>query len=185
MARFRRRHPSVTFELQLDVPVRQLEKLGEGKLDIAFIDNGDVHAGKFPVKVQPFLRETFVMAASPERARGLRGFEALSQAPIVDYLRHAPVARLWFKHHFSRAPVELEVAYSAESVRGVLTAIKGDIGIGVVPERLLEGEFKSLKRIETTRTPWINQIMIARGLGRTASKRESDFVAFCKSELKS
>jgi hypothetical protein len=34
-------------ELVLGIPTRQLELLFEGKLDLAFIDNGDVHAVNF------------------------------------------------------------------------------------------------------------------------------------------
>jgi DNA-binding transcriptional LysR family regulator len=108
--------------------------------------------------------------------------KALQTTPLVDYLPHSPVARMWFKHHFGKLPTHLEVAYSAESVRAVLTAIANDIGIGVVPKHLLTGEFKTLRVIETKKRPFVNLIVIARRIGAQPTARESEFLRFYRKE---
>lgn len=186
IGKFRKKYPLVTFELHLAVPVKQLELLCEGKLDMAFIDNGDVHAEKYPVSIQTVMKEEFVMAATEKLFKEFQlqntSARSFTEVPIVDYLHHAPVTRMWIKHHFSKAPIQLNVVFSAESVRAVLTAIAEDIGIGVVPHQLLVSEFKHLKPIETSKKPFINQVMIARQQGKQTSFRETEFIRFYRHE---
>jgi len=188
IGKFRKKFPEVSFELELAVPIKQLELLCQGKLDLAFIDNGDIHAEKYPVSVQTIMREEFVMASSEKNFKDLRLHELtgaqLSNLPIVDYLAFAPVARMWIKHHFSKASQNLNVVFSAESVRSVLNAISSDIGVGIVPSHLITKEFKHLKIVETAKKPFMNQMMLARQLGRRASLRENEFVKFCREEIK-
>jgi DNA-binding transcriptional LysR family regulator len=186
IAKFREQYPDITFELHLAVPVKQLEMLSSGKIDMAFVDNGDVHAEKFPVSIQTVMCEEFVLAAPKrlyERSK-LHGasWKTLATLPIVDYLPHAPVARMWFKHHYAKVP-DLRVVYSAESVHAVLTAVRQGLGAGVVPKNLLTGEFKDLKLVETEKKPFVNQIMLARRLGKKPTLRESAFLEFYRKEL--
>jgi DNA-binding transcriptional LysR family regulator len=187
IARFRRKYPEVTFELELAVPIKQLDLLCQGKLDLAFIDNGDIHAEKYPVSVQTILREEFVMASSEKIYKELSLNQLmpakLSELPVVDYLPYAPVTRMWIKHHFTKAPANLNVVFSAESVRAVLNAIQSDVGVGIVPLHLITGEFKNLKVVATTKKPFVNQMMMARQLGRKTSFRENEFLKFCRQEL--
>jgi DNA-binding transcriptional LysR family regulator len=188
IGKFSKRFPDITYELILAVPVKQLELLCAGKLDLAFIDNGDIHSNKFPITVQNLIKEEFVLASSPAlfKSYGLSkpSFEKLTSIPIVDYLPHVPVFRMWFKHHFGKDPSKLKVAYSAESVRGVLNAISSDLGIGVVPNMLLSGEFKHLKKVETSKAHFVNQIIIARQLGKRITVKEKEFIQFCRDQFK-
>lgn len=189
IGRFRRKYPQVTFELTLAVPIKQLDLLCEGKLDLAFIDNGDIHADRYPVSIQTAMKEEFVMVSSEKVWKEFKlqnlSFTTLMEVPIVDYLPHAPVTRMWFKHHFSKAPSQLNVAFSAESVRAVINAVASDIGVGVVPSHLLVNGHKHLKIIESTKKPFINHIMIARQQGKKANFRESEFIKFFRLELES
>lgn len=182
IGQFRKKFPQVTFELTLAVPIRQLDLLCEGKLDFALIDNGDIHAENYPVSIQTAMKEEFVMVSSEKLWKEFKlqspSFSSLVEVPIVDYLPHAPVARMWLKHHFSKAPVQLKVAYSAESVRAILNAIACSIGIGVVPSHMLVEDLRHLRVLETTKKPFINHIMIARQQGKKASFRESEFIKF-------
>lgn len=182
---FRKKYPKITFELILAVPVKQLDLLCEGKLDLAFIDNGDIHAEKYPVSVQAVLKEEFVMAASEKNHKLFHiarqpSLKDLAEVPIVDYLGHAPVACMWYRHHFGKVPTKLNVVFSAESVRSVLTAISEDIGFGIVPSHLLAGDYKNLKTVMTLKKPFENQMMIARQLGKSKTFRETEFIDFFK-----
>lgn len=186
IGQFRKKYPKITFELFLSIPTKQLDLLCEGKLDIAFIDNGDVHSERYPVTIQNIMKETFVMASSEKLFRDLKlhnpTFISLAESPIVDYLHHAPVARMWFKHHFSKIP-NIQIVFSAESVQALLNALLEEIGIGVVPEHLLTGDFKKLKIITTPRKPFVNQMMIARQQGQRSSLRSTEFIKFCREKL--
>lgn len=188
IGQFRKEYPQVTFELILAVPVKQLDLLCEGKIDLAFIDNGDIHAEKYAVSVQSILKEEFVMVASDKNMKKFNlhrqpSLKDLAEVPIVDYLHHAPVACMWYRHHFGKVPQKLNVTFSAESVRAVLAAITEDIGFGIVPKHLLVGEYKNLKIISTSKKPFENQIMIARQLGKIKTFRETEFINFLKKQI--
>lgn len=182
---FRRKHPHVTFELVLAIPATLLEKLTEGKLDIAFVDNGDYHAKNYPVSILTVMKEKFILVCSNKYfednvKRPNIIFDDLKSFEFIDYLRHAAVAKMWIRHHFGKVPTDLSVSFSAESVRAVIKAAKGGLGLAVVPEHLVEGDLKSgrLKAINATARGLINQITLARRLERPTTAREKAFVDF-------
>jgi hypothetical protein len=59
----------------------------------------------------------------------------------------------------------------------------GGLGIGIVPKNLVVGEFKSIKEIKTSKDYFINQIIIARQLGKGSTVKEKEFINFCKDEI--
>jgi len=187
IGRFRQKFPDVTFDLQLAVPIKQLEMLCRGELDLAFIDNGDIHAQRYPVTIQSIRKEEFVMVASSKnyKAWNLKdsSYANLSRMPFVDYVAHAPVVRMWMKHHFGKTPSDLNVVFSAESVRAVLTAVASDIGIGVVPLHLVARESQDLKVLQTLKKSFVNEIMLARQQGRKPSAKEQAFIQFYKENV--
>jgi DNA-binding transcriptional LysR family regulator len=188
---FKRKFPDITFELALATPLRLLGLVSDGKLDLAFVDNGDLHAKSFPVSVAAVEREKFVLVCGKkyfdERVReAAPKLAELRKLEYVDYFPHAPVAKIWLKHHFGKAAPELRVSFSAESVRAVVGATLGGLGLAVVPERLVAAEIKEGRLLELHAGERIlmNQIVIARRLERTATARESLFVDFYKSYAK-
>lgn len=185
IGQFRKKFPGVTFELHLAVPIKQLDLLCRGELDLAFIDNGDIHSEKYPVTIQSLMKEEFVLVTSEKLFTDFRlqslSMDTFAHLPIVDYLNHAPVMQMWIKNHFKKASSKLNVVYSAESVRAILHAISENIGVGIVPRRLLGGEFKKLRVIESNKK-FINQMLIARQQGKKASLRETEFMKFYRQE---
>jgi LysR family transcriptional regulator, transcriptional activator of the cysJI operon len=184
---FRKKHPQITFELVLATPVTLLEQLTGGTLDIAFVDNGDFHAKKYPVSIVTVMKEKFILVCSNRYfdevvKRPNIQYEELKKFAFVDYMRHTPVAKMWIKHHFGKVPHELFAAFSAESVRAVIQATKGGLGVAVVPEHLVKADLKSgrLKAISATGPDLVNQITLARLLERPISAREKQFVEFYK-----
>ncbi|MGE0528756.1 MAG: LysR substrate-binding domain-containing protein, partial [Bdellovibrionales bacterium] len=114
------------------------------------------------------------------KRRGVR-FENLKELHFVDYLKHAPVSKMWIKHHFGKPSPDLNVVFCAESVRAVTRAVLGGLGIGVIPEHMIEEDLGSrhLRRVVKGRE-LINQITLARRLERPISGREKAFVDFYK-----
>ncbi len=186
IGKFRHIHSTVTFELILGVPVKQLELLIEGKLDIAFIDNGDVFLNSYPILVETIQREDFVLVSNvkfyAEYVRGDHSLTKLQNLPIVDYLPHAPVARMWFKHHFNKSITDLKVSYSAESVHAVINAISLGFGIGVIPSHLMNAEANRLKIISTEKKNLVNQISVALPLAKKLTITEKTFISFLKDQ---
>lgn len=185
---FHKKYPHITFELILAIPTILLEKLTEGKLDIAFVDNGDYHAKNYPVSIRTVMKEKFILVCSNKyfdeniKRQNIK-FEDLKSLHFVDYVNHAPVTKMWIKHHFKKTLIDLKISFSAESVRAVIKAAKGGLGVAVVPEHLVEAELKSgkLKMMAATGQDLINHITIARRLDRTVTAKEKAFLDFFKS----
>lgn len=189
ITKFRKKYPTVTFELVLGAPIKQLEMLIDGKVDIAFIDNGDVFVKNYPISIDTVEREEFVLTADAkfysENVAGDHSLKNLQAQPFVDYLPHAPVARMWFKHHFNKNISDLQVIYSAESVRGVHQAIAQKMGIGVLPARFALAAKSQLKIISTERKALINHITLALPLSKKLSLTEKTFIQFYKEHAQS
>lgn len=183
IAAFKAKHPAVTFEMVLGIPVKQLDMLVSGQLDLAFIDNGDVFEKSHPISVETVQREEFVLACSSrfyaEHVRGNHSLKHLQSLAIVDYVAHAPVVRMWYKHHFNKAISNLRVVYSAESVLAVKKAISLGVGMGVIPFDKVE----KLKVIEMDKRPLVNLISLALPLSKKMTYTEKAFISFYKSSL--
>jgi len=185
VAKFRTKYPTVTFEIILGVPVRQLDKLMQGELDLAFIDNGNVFLKNYPISVETIQREEFALVANAkfyaENVKGKHSLSLLQSLPIVDYLPHAPVARMWFKHNFGKAISDLKVVYSAESVRAVVKAISLGMGVGVIPAQMIpKNKMEQFKVITTEKNAMINQITLALPLSKKLTYTEKAFISFYK-----
>lgn len=184
---FHKKYPLITFELVLAIPVTLLEMLSESKLDMAFVDNGDFHAKLYPVSIVTVMKEKFVLVCSHRYfdefiPRQSLKYEDLKHLNFIDYVHHAPVAKMWVKHHFGKSAPDLKVVFSAESVRAVIKATKGSIGVSVVPEHLIEADLKAgrLKIISVGGRDLVNHITLARRLERPTTAREKHFVEFYK-----
>ncbi|AZZ35422.1 hypothetical protein CIK05_00945 [Bdellovibrio sp. qaytius] len=184
---FQKKHPQITFELKLATPVILLEMLTDSKLDVAFVDNGDFHAKNYPVSSLNVMKEKFILVCSNKyfdevvKKSSLK-YDDLKKLNFIDYIHHAPVIKMWIQHHFGKNAPDLRIVFSAESVRSVIKATKGGLGISVVPEHLVEADLKAgrLKNISVTGRDLINQIILARRLERPVTAREKYFVDFYK-----
>ncbi len=186
IARFRTLHSTVSFEVVLGVPTKQLNLLADGKLDLAFIDNGNLFEKNHPISIETVYREEFVLVASQklysEKIAGDHSLSLLQKLPAVDYLPHGPVIRMWFKHHFGKSISDLNLVYSAESVRAVFKAVSMGLGIGVIPSHLLQPvNTHRLQIISTNKKEFINQITLALPLSKRLTLTERAFISYCKS----
>lgn len=178
---FHKKYQEITFEIELATPIKLLELVSEGKLDLAFVDNGSIHAKNYPVSIMTATKEKFVLACSKKYFESTSvSYKGLKDLRFIDYLPGAPVSKMWIRHHFGKVPYELNVIFSAESVRAVIKAIQGGLGVGVVPEHLIESDLKSgrLKVLTAPGSDLINAIALTRRLGRSPSAKEKCFIEF-------
>ena len=131
MARFRRTHPAISFELTLGHPSELLPRLGDGRLDLAFTDvfeGGGRRPAPAGLEVIEVMEERLLLIASAdyeaEHLHGGRGLRKLSEASFIAYQPRAPAIRGWFRHHFDKEPARIELALSVESVQAVIAAVK-------------------------------------------------------------
>lgn len=185
MVAFRKRYPAISFTLMLATPISLLEQLTDGKLDLAFVDNGDIHGRSFPVSTLTVKKEKFILACGREYFR--KHFRSkqpklkdLSALEFVDYLPHAPLAKIWLRHRFGQHVADLRVSFAAESVRAVIRATVGGFGLAVLPAEKISAELESGRLIEIAagKPEMVNQITLARRLERTRNAREDLFVDY-------
>lgn len=110
---FHKKYPLITFELVLAIPVTLLEMPSENNLDMAFVDNGDFHAQLYPVSIVTVMKEKFVLVCSHRYfdefiPRQSLKYEDLKHLNFIDYVHHAPVAKMWVKHHFGKSAPDLK-----------------------------------------------------------------------------
>lgn len=182
---FQKKNPLITFEMTLAIPVTLLEMLAEDKLDVAFVDNGDFHAKNYPVSTVTVSKEKFVLVCSKKYfdesiQRHILRYDDIRNLNFIDYVHHAPVAKMWIQHHFGKRAPNLRVVFSAESVRAVIRAAKGGLGVSVVPEHLVQADLKNgrLQVISAPGRELMNQIVLARRLEKPTTAREKHFVEF-------
>lgn len=186
LAGFRREHPDVRFELSLGHPSETVPRVQEGELDLAFTDVFD-SAPWAGLDVAPLFEEQLVLVASRvverEHLEGARGYRELARVPFVAYHRSAPDVRRWFRHHYRKAPTQLDVVLSVESVQAVLASVAAGIGFGLVPAHATADhrDASKLVVVETRRRPLVHGVGLVRLLDKVPSRLERTFVRWIES----
>lgn len=184
VAAFRRKHPAVFFEISLGHPDLLLPRLAAGELDFVFADIFPGRGGRNlpPFTVSSVITEKLVLACSAgyysARLRKAVTPAALAGCDFLDYSHGQPALLNWFRHHYDKSFPGLKVVLTVESVQAILNAIKGGLGLGIVPEYLLEKELKagSVKAVRTGRPELINRISLVRLKGKAAAPAEKAFL---------
>ncbi|OIN99551.1 MAG: LysR family transcriptional regulator [Elusimicrobia bacterium CG_4_10_14_0_2_um_filter_56_8] len=184
VAAFRKKHPAVFFEVALGHPDMLLPRLAAGELDFIF---ADIFPGRGarnlpPFTVSPVLKEKLVLACSAgyysARLGGKLTPAALAGCEFLDYSQGQTALLNWFRHHYDKSFPGLKAVLTVESVQAILNAIKGGLGLGIVPEYLVEAELKagSVKAVRTGRPELLNRISLVRLKGKAAAPAEKAFL---------
>lgn len=184
VAAFRLKHPAVFFEISLGHPDVLLPRLAAGDLDFVFADIFPGRGGKNlpPFTVSTVLAEKLVLACSAGYYKARLKKDAapavLAGCDFLDYSSGQPALLNWFRHHYDKGLAGLKVVLTVESVQAILSAIKGGLGLGIVPEYLLEKELKAgtVKAVRTGRPELVNRISLVRLKGKAASPAEKAFL---------
>jgi len=184
-AGFQKKYPAVEFALTLAHPSLLLARLMEGELDFAFADifsSGKKFVREYAVySMRHAASEKLILAGGAEYVRrnlsGGTGAQKLLACRFLDYNAHAPAVKGWLAHHYGMTGAKPRLALCVESVQAIITAVKSGMGLGVVPEYLLEKELKSgeVVKIKTRRADLVNNISLVRLKGGQPSPAEKAF----------
>ncbi len=191
---FRKSWPEVSFTVETGHPTRLLPKVENGQLDFAFADifsqKGQFAKEFISFDIREVFRENLILACSrryfQQRLHAEISFEVLSRSEFVCYQRHAPAIKNWFRHHFGKATVTIKSSLVLESVRGVISGIKNEMGLGIVPSHLIHGELESGELVHIGITPdeLINSISLVRLQDKIESLTEKRFIDYFREEMK-
>lgn len=92
---------------------------------------------------------------------------------------------MWFKHHFRKYPTKINSIISIENVNGILSCLKRNTGLGVVPSHLIEKDLETgrLVQISKAKTEFVNKLVLTQLLERRPNLTEKIFIEFCEKKL--
>ena len=184
IGRFSKIYPNVRFEVTLDHSDRLALQLLEGRLDFAYVDffpGGVASRSSFESRV--VFSEKLVLVGSArfvrERLPSHLSLRERLLLPHVSYSSGYPELIRWYQVHFKRKRVRVHVVATVEGVRAILTLIRAETGLGILPEYIAAKEIAkgSLKVVPgATGREIENSILLLRLKNRRPTAAERLFI---------
>lgn len=170
IADFRVQYPDVTFTLEFGTPTRLLPLLKQGMLSFALIDvflTQSVHVGQLDLyHFTPLVEEEVILACSKRYfdtlVQGNVSAGSLAKLDFICYKKDQQAIRHWFKHHFSKPNVSINDVLTVNNQDAVISAIKKDVGLGIVASHLVKNDLREARiiHIKPGSPELINQIAL-------------------------
>lgn len=190
IAAFRDKNKEVRFHLELGHPTVLLTLLEHGKIDFAFADiflkKSEFAREYAHLSVEPMMTEELIMISSQryyrEHIRGDHSLANLTTADFISYWEEASALRAWFRHHFNKSRLALNIVFSVESVQGIIAGVKNDMGLGVVPGHIVESAIKSgaFVQITTPKKEIVHRVSIVQLQEKVPRLVEKAFIKFAR-----
>lgn len=188
VAAFRQKHPDVTFFLKFGDAGTLLPMVENGKLDFALVDvflTQNYFAGNLDIfHFEPVVEEEIILACSRKydsRSLGSdHSFQSLIQQQFIAYREDAQTIRNWFKHHFRKFNVDIDVILTVDSHQAVISAIRNHVGLGVVASDMVRNLLykQQIVAIRTSKPEIINPISLVHLQEKVPSLTEKHFEQF-------
>jgi DNA-binding transcriptional LysR family regulator len=135
---FQKMYPDVQVKLVFDTPSRLHRMLEENKLDICFSIYPERDSKL--IRSKPIYREELLLVAPQGMLSERASFEEIIASPMVEYyFNHQPIRR-WLMLHFKKKPKKIPIRTFGASAEMVFALIQEGLGIGMVPEYLLQSK---------------------------------------------
>lgn len=195
VAKFREEYPDVTFYLKFGDPGTLLPLVETGRIDFAFVDvfltRKQFFANLDIYHFDPVVEEEVILASSNryyERfIKNDHSFKHLLEQKFITYRHNAQTVKNWFKHHFDKYNVKLQIVLTVDSQQAVISAIKHDAGIGIVSSHLVDEEIQNgiIIPINTSKPKIINQISLVLLQDKIPTLTEKIFQKFLMERIQS
>jgi DNA-binding transcriptional LysR family regulator len=194
VAHFREQFPAVTFTLTLGLPETLLPLLKRGKVDFALADlflTRSTHIGSLDMyHFVPVVEEIIILACSSHyyeySIKGNLSFTSLAKQNFISYSKDLQTIKQWFKHHFSRPNVHINDVLTVDSHEAVISAIKNNVGMGIVASNLIKDELrrKQIVHIQVSKSEIINVISLVHLQEKVPTLTEKSFEKFLMDKIK-
>lgn len=194
VAAFRQHYPDVTFFLKFGDAGMLLPLVERGQLDFALVDVF-LTQNHFPGNLDifhfdPVVEEEVILTCSRqyyEHSLGRdRSFQSLTQQHFIAYRENAHTIRNWFKHHFGKFNVDIDVVLTVDSHQAVISAIQHHVGLGVVASDMVKDLMNTSQiiPIRTSKAEIINPISLVQLQDKLPTFTEKVFVRFLEDTLR-
>ncbi len=191
---FRELYPLVTFTLNFGTPETLLPLLKEGLVDFALMDlflTRNAYIGSLDMyHFAPIVEEEVILACSNQyyekHIRGDLSFSSLSQQNFISYSKDLQTIKQWFKHHFSKPNIQVHNVLTVDNHEAVMSAIKHNVGLGIVASHLVKDELQTtaIIHIKTTKPEIINAISLVHLQERIPTFTEKQFEKYLVNKIK-
>jgi len=140
---FVEKYAEVQIKLKFESPTRLQELLESNQLDLAF--------SIYPVKnikgvtSEKVLKEELVMVCRRGHAQKYKKFEHFETAHFIAYYKDQEVLKKWARVHFKKRIKTFNVPVFAATAEMVVASVKEGIGIGVVPDYLVDQDLEVIR----------------------------------------
>ncbi len=177
-------HDKVSLQLTFSDTKKLIHELLDYKIDIAFLDGGS-HLDEFQqFHVTEIANEELVMCSSAKFYKD--HFKSGASLSNLQRVNHIPYhdgkegVYKWYQHHFKRTP-KIKFNLTVDSSRGVLIAVKQNLGIGVVPRYMLTESIadKEIVVLFPKGKQLLSSVVCCQLKDKVPSRIEKDFLSFC------
>lgn len=168
LARFQIQYPETQIKLVFDTPSRLHRLLESNKLDVCFSIYPERDSKLILSK--PIYKEELLLVSPQGLLDERAGFNQVISAPMVEYyFNHQPIRR-WLMLHYKKKPKKLPIRTYGATAEMVLSLIQEGLGIGMVPEYLLQATLsKSLTVCRPTSRKLLDHIWMLQLRNRSQS----------------
>ncbi len=188
VAAFRELYPDVVFYLKFGDPGTLLPLVEKGQIDVALVDvflTQNPFAGNLDIyQFDPVVDEAVILACSREYYEKSinkdHSIDNLAQQKFIAYRHDAQTIKNWFRHHFGKYNLQVQVVLTVDSHQSVISAINHHIGMGIIASHLVSKEIQSgrIIPINTSEPEIINQISIVQLKEKIPTPAEKIFQSF-------
>ncbi len=195
IAAFREEYPKVTFYLKLGDAATLLPMVEKGEIDLALVDEyltQNQFFGKLDMlHFRPVVAEEVILACSNHYYEKFikrdHSLQHLKEQTFIAYRRSAQTVKNWFRHHFGKYNVDVNVALTVGSHQGVIAAIRHDVGLGVIASHMVGESIQSgdILRIDTSKEEIVNQMSLVQLQNKIPTRAEKMFEKFLCGKIQS
>ena len=183
-----RKYPHLNFKMTLDYADKLAEKILDGELDFALLD--DYHFDK-RFAVRPVYKEYLKLCIGRSYLKEIGEIKYtksfFEKLRFVAYQENGPILRSWCSHHLKRKNVRLDIRAQIMDVQGVSKFILNGLGVGVLPHHLVEklkANKDPIEIVEGRNKPLSNVISLAYLSKKNMSKAHSTVISELEEALK-
>ncbi|TFH48386.1 MAG: LysR family transcriptional regulator [Methanothrix sp.] len=190
---FRMRYPEVTFSFSFDEAAPLLAMLREGDIDFALVDvfmpEGQFLETPHLFSIEPLVAEELILACSQgyyqKEISSDHSFANLATKEFVSDEDDLAILNHWFRHHFSKVAVKLNVVMTTNSHEALISGIRLGMGLGLTSAHLVFEELGngSIVPVETSKKNAMSWISLVQLQDKVPGLTERIFISHLKNSM--
>lgn len=110
----------------------------------------------------------------------------LAGREFISYQKNALALNSWFRHHFRKSSIRLNIVMTVDSVQAVISGIEHHMGLGIIASHFAYGDIQQgrIIPITTNRKEIINRISLVQLQDKILSLTEKMFQSHFKTAMR-